>query len=193
MAKSGGFRPVRHMNGNNVFQTIRRPKNIAADAGLNSLIYVGDVVSVTADGTVKHYQQVSATRAVFGVVARVLTNEAGRPRVHGLPDQHPNISLTAQPDYLDLYVDPGIIYECYVDVSAGASMIGQGMSVLTTARVTAAGMSGDFLGQAAVVSAKSPFKIEGVSDFSLSTRQGDAEGRVQAIVNYSVFKSLDEF
>lgn len=193
MPKSGGFTPVRHLHGLNCFQTQRFQKNTAGDAGLTSLIYAGDVVTVTADGTIKAFTNVSASRAVLGVAARVLINEAGRPRVHGLPDQHPNISLTAQADYIDVYTDPAIVYECFVDTSAAQSMIGQGFNVLATARVTAAGRSGHLLGTAAEVSAKAPFKVIGVSDFSLATRAGDAEGRVNAIVNYGILKSLDSF
>lgn len=189
MAKSGGFTPVRTLNGDNIFQTQRFQKWTGGND--RALIYVGDVVAVTANsGMVKRYVSTSANLVPpVGVVARVLINEAGRPRVHSLPDQHPNISLSAQTDWLDVYTDPGIVYECFTDASAGSSMIGTTMAVTTTARVTAAGRSGMILNATNIVSAVGPFKVVGISEFQLGSRLSDADGRVEAIINYGLFKS----
>lgn len=196
MATTGGFYPVRTMNGLNCFNTHRYSK--LADNGDASLVYVGDAVMVTANGQVKRLLAAQTTAAggvaVLGVVARVLINEAGRPRVHGLPDQHPNISLTAQADFLDVYIDPAIIYECMIDTSAGRSMIGQTMNVTTTARVTAAGRSGMILDSASSASQSNPFKVIGISTFATaSTQTGDATGKVEAIINHSVMNTVLSF
>ncbi|MGH8601524.1 MAG: hypothetical protein ACREXR_01705 [Gammaproteobacteria bacterium] len=202
MAKNRGFVPARHLDGANCFHTERFLK--ATDQNDRSLIYVGDPVYLLADGTIArlHPAQVTAgltgNLGVLGVAARVLVNEDGRPRVHGLtqvPAQHPNISLTADADYLDVYTDPGIVYNCGVDGSAGRSMIGQTVGIAATARTTAAGVGGTILDTAVVTAGSvfNPFKIIGMSDFELSGRAGNSDGNVQAIVNYHVYKAAQSF
>lgn len=179
-----GLTPVRTLDGTNNFTTARFQKSTGSNDA--SLIYVGDAVRVTANGQVKKI--ITGQTDVLGVVARVVRNEAGRPRVHGLPDQHPNISLTADADYLDVYVNPLIVYSGRIAGSAGRSMIGQTMAVTTTARVTAAGLSGMILDATSSASSLNPFRVIGVSDFNTSTRLGDSGGRVDVVVqNHQAF------
>lgn len=188
----GGFTPVKHLTGCGDFVTVR----MAKDTSLNdaSLVYVGDAVRLTSSGKVARLLAADTSASgpgVFGVVARVLVNENGRPRVHGLSNnQHPNISLTADADWLDVYVDPGIVYSARVDASAGASWIGKTFNVTAAARVTAAGISGmQLAGSTAGTSAYAPFKVLAISDFQTGSHSGDANGRVEVIVNYSPVKN----
>ena len=195
MPSSGGFSPVRTLDGSNTFSTQRFRK--LEDNGDASLVYVGDVVMMTANGRVKRLLAAQTTAAgsvgVLGVVQRILQNEDGRPRVHGLPDQHPNISLTAQADFLDVYVSPEIVYEAFTDTSAGRSMIGQTMNIALTARITAAGRSGMILDTTSSASQFNPFKVMQVSDFVLDSRAGDVSARVQCVINHSVFNTRSTF
>jgi hypothetical protein len=191
----GGLTPVRTLDSDNNFTTQRFKK--ATDQNDASLVYVGDPVRLLSSGQVCRLLPADTSAAggagVLGVVARVLVTEKGRPRVHGLPDQHPNISLTSQADYLDVYIDPSIVYSTRIAGSASTAEIGQTVNVTTTARVTAAGISGTILDSTASASSYNPFKIIGISDFSLDTRLGDASGRVECIVNYGVFTSNNSF
>lgn len=194
---AGGFIPVRHITGDNSFTTRRFKKNHAGSSA-SDLIYVGDPVRISANGTIARLvagdvgsSAASTTPTTLGVVARFVRDEAGTPRVHGLPDQHPNISLSADTDYADVYVDPGIIYQANIGVSAGASMIGQNATVSAGSRVTAAGQSGTELSLlASAASNEAPFKVVGITQFNLDTRQGDAAGRVECMVNASWLRSL---
>jgi len=181
---------VRHLNGNGGFQTQR----IRKDSGENdaSLVYVGDAVRVVSGKAVRYLAtDVSSSIAppVFGVVARVLVNEAGRPRVHGLPDQHPNISLTADADWLDVYTDKGIVFAARIAGSATNEFIGTVLNVASTARVTAAGISGMMLNATAISGDRGPFTVVAVSNFDLDGGGSDAGGRVEVIMNYHALES----
>lgn len=182
----GGLYPVRHMNGDGDFQTQRIQKDSTPPKADEALIYVGDAVRLLSGKVVRlSAADTSATGpGVFGVVARILRDEAGRPRVHGLPDQHPNISLTADTDWLDVYTDKGIVFAARVAGSAGNGLIGSGLNVAATARVTAAGISGTMLNATAVSANTAPFMVVGMSNFDLDGG-GDTGGRVEVIINFS--------
>ena len=186
----GGLYPVRHMAGEASFQTQRVAKDTGA--GDASLIYVGDVVRLVSGKAIRYLStDVSSSIAppVFGVVARVFVDEAGRPRVHGLPDQHPNISLTANADWLDVYSDPGIVFAAKIAGSATNELINSVLNVASTARVTAAGISGTMLNATAVSGDRGPFTVVAVSNFDLDGGGSDAAGRCEVVMNYNLFKT----
>jgi len=189
-----GLIPVRHITGDNSFTTRRFKKTGAATA--QALVYVGDPVYILADGDVRRLTAAEVTAAAgvlfAGVVARVLKDEKGTPRVHGLPDQHPNISLSADTDYLDVYVDPGIIYQANIGTSAGLSNIGQTATVSAGARVTAAGMSGTELAleASADTGGQNPFRVVGMSQFTLDAQSGDPAGHVEVMFNRHWLKTV---
>ena len=187
----GGFHPVRHMNGGADFQTQRIRKDGATGADA-SLVYVGDAVRLVSGRVLRLVPgDTSATGpGVFGVVARVLVNEDGRPRVHGLPDQHPNISLSGDQDWLDVYTDPGIVFACRVAGSATNELIGAGLNIAVTARVTGAGISGHMIDPTAVTAATAPFKGVAVSNFDLDGGGSDAAGRIEVIMNFHPYKAI---
>ena len=185
----GGLYPSRHLAGEASFQTQRVPKETGA--GDASLIYVGDAVRLVSGKAIRYLStDVSSSIAppVFGVVGRVLVDEKGRPRVHGLPDQHPNISLTAQADFLDVYTDPHLVFAGRIAGSATNELINSVLNVATTARVTAAGISGTMLNATPVSGDRGPFVVVGVSDFDLNGGGSDAAGRVEVIMNFNAFK-----
>jgi hypothetical protein len=184
----GGFWPVRHLVGGAEFQTQRIKKDVGGQDA--SLIYVGDPVRLVSGKAIRLVAgDTSATGpGIFGVVARIGRDEAGRPRVHGLPDQHPNISLTADDDWLDVYTDPNIVFAARCATSAVAELIGAGLNVATTARVTAAGISGAQLNVTAVSANTAPFKGVAIANFDLDGGGFDASGRIEVVMNYQTFK-----
>ena len=186
----GGLFPVRHMTGESSFQTQRVQKDSTPTKADEALVYVGDPVRIISGKAVRlSAADTSATGpGVFGVVARILVDQAGRPRVHGLPDQHPNISLTANADWLDVYTDPGIVFAGRVAGSVGNGLIGSGLNIAATARVTAAGISGTMLNATAVSANKAPFMCVGLADFDVDGSVGDTAGRVEVIINFGPFK-----
>jgi hypothetical protein len=183
----GGLWPIRHLAGDASFQTQRIKKDVGGNDA--SLVYVGDPVRLVSGKAIRLLAaDTSATGpGVFGVVARILRDENGRPRVHGLPDQHPNISLTADDDWLDVYTDPGIVFGARADASAGNSIIGAGLNVAATARVTASGISGVLINATAVSANTAPFRGVGMSDFDVNGL-GDTAGRVEVVMNFHPFK-----
>jgi len=185
----GGLWPVRHMTGAGVFQTQRIRKDSGADD--SSLVYVGDAVRAVSGKAIRYTAgdcSANVGPPVFGVVARVLVDEKGRPRVHGLPDQHPNISLTADADWLDVYTDPGIVFAARIAGSATNELIGSVLQIATTARVTGSGISGTMLNATPVSGDRGPFVVVAVSDFDLDGGGSDAGGRCEVVMNYSSLK-----
>lgn len=185
----GGLYPTRSFGGDASFQTQRVRKDTGD--GDASLIYVGDAVRLVSGKAIRYTAgDVSGSVAptVFGVVARVLVNEDGRPRVHGLPDQHPNISLTADADWLDVYSDPSIVFLARIAGSATNELIGSVLNVASTARVTAAGISGTMLNATAVSGDRGPFTVVAVSNFDLNGGASDLGGRCEVVMNYNAFK-----
>lgn len=182
---NGGFTPVKALSGETSFTTRRYQKDVSQGAA--SLIYVGDPVRLTTGGKVAKLLATDTSAAgpgVMGVVARVLVTEAGRPRVHGLPDQHPNVSLTADADWLDIYVDPTIVYSGKLNAAVTAGVIGLAYNVVAGTPVAAAGISGTKLDNSTGASSTLlPFKVVGVSNFSLDSSTSDASGRVEVIIN----------
>lgn len=185
----GGLWPVRHLAGDASFQTQRIAKDVGSQDA--SLVYVGDAVRLVSGKAIRYLAtDVSSSIAppVFGVVARVLRDEAGRPRVHGLPDQHPNISLTADADWLDVYTDYGTVFAGRIAGSATNELIGSVLNVASTARVTAAGISGTMLNATAVSGDRGPFTVVAVANFDLDGGGSDAAGRCEVVMNYNSFK-----
>lgn len=186
-----GFRPVRHVNGNNCFNTTRMQKgDTTTDAGL---IYVGDPVKLLAGGGVSRLLPADSSAAAnspVGIVARVYTNADGKTRTHGLPDQHPNISLTANADWFDVYVDPGIVYEATNVVAAVIADVGRSVNVTAGARVTAAGISGYGLDTAATATSTNPFRIVQISRSSLDSHSSAESGKYEVIFNNHVYKNI---
>ena len=185
----GGLYPVRSLGGGQAFQTERFPKETGA--GDASLLYVGDPVRLVSGKIIRYTTgdaSANAAPPVLGVVARILVDEAGRPRVHGLPDQHPNISLTAQADWVDVYCDPATVFSARIAGSATNELVDSALQVAATARVTAAWISGSLLNATAVSGDRGPFLVVGVSNFDLDGGGSDAAGRAEVIVNYSLRK-----
>lgn len=194
-----GFYPVRTTRGDCNFSTRRFPKTSVSTTDV-SLIYVGDLVKLDAAGTVSRLlaTDVSATGiagGIVGAVARILKNEAGRAPVHAITNgAHPKISLSGDVnDWLDVYSDPDIVYECNLDVSAGSAFIGQTVGIKVTGRVTAAGISGMRADTSVSASTFNPIKIVGVSQSQLDTRLGAANGRAEVVINQHYLRTTTSY
>jgi len=104
-----GFRPVRNLNGNNVFQSNKYPVNATNLAP----IYIGDPVAVVSGSVVA--VSIDATRPVLGVCKATYRGTGkNRPNTHRLPDNGNFIEAT-QGGWVDVYDDPDTIFETATD------------------------------------------------------------------------------
>lgn len=191
---SGGLTPVGHVNGTFDFRTTRIEKNSTGSSDAD-LIYVGDIVRVNASGQAVRLvagdtSAAGVTGGVMGVVAGMYADEAGKPLVFGLPVQSPRIALSADVRFLDVYTDPGIIYATRTAASAGSSFIGKTMNITTTARNTAAGISGTIIDSTSSAASENPVKVVAVSEYQLDTRKGSASGCVNVVLNNVMTKNM---
>lgn len=189
-ALKGGLTPVRTLGGKSSFRLESYQKSTAG--GDESLVYVGDPVKLNADGTVQRLvaADTSAAAASFiGVVEGIAQNEEGQPRVHALTNgTNPRISATADADWLRVCVDPDVVYAARIAGSAGQSQIGSTVNVTTTARVTAAGISGTILDATVSAAGENPFRIVNLSVDNLDGQVSDSKGRVEVIANNHAFR-----
>jgi hypothetical protein len=130
---------------------VQRLKKDGTATRAGALVYAGDLVEVSG-GNVLGLGSALSTESELGIVVARFKDRMGRPPVHGLPDQHPNISLCADTsDYFDVMTDGNFIGR--FQTSAGPSQIGTYHVVTNTARVTAAGRSGNIVTDATVTTA----------------------------------------
>ena len=185
-----GFRPSGNLTGGaGAIQTRRFQKS--SDGTDDELIYVGDPIKLNADGTVSRLlvaDYSAAAGALVGVAVRIMTSEDGKPKTHSLPAQHPNISLTADTDWIDVTTDPNIIYEVVGNAAATQASIGAAFNVDVTSRNTAAGISGYKLDLASSSRTTAPFKVIGVSKRTLTHVSADS-GLLEVIVNNGIFNT----
>lgn len=138
MASPRGFRAVRHINGNNCFQT----KTFVVDDNNPKPIYQqhlvvlssGRVAEATSTGTdpilgvVKAlYQDTTRVSGATGSVGQFLN----RPLTHNLPTTG-NFLPASTAGYADVYIDPDIIYEAAASGGFSDNNIGQAGTITAT-------------------------------------------------------------
>jgi hypothetical protein len=151
MANRQGVSYGFHPQADGQMRVQRMKKDTTHMAKPGALVYAGDIVQVSG-GNVLGVGDAVSTVSELGIVVARYKDNYGRPPVHGLPDQHPNISLCADStDYFDVMTDGNFVGR--FQTSAGPSQIGTFHVVTNTARVTAAGRSGNIVTDATVATA----------------------------------------
>lgn len=185
-----GFKPTRHLTGGVGGKHTQRFQKSTSGSDAE-LIYVGDPIKLNSDGTVSRWLVADVSAAagqLIGVAAGFKNGSQGRAKTHGLPDQQPTISLTADTDWVEVYTDPHQVYEVVANATATQALIGAAFNVDVTARTTAAGISGYKLDAASSARAENPFQVVGISPLE-RTLTSAASGRVEVIVNNGLFKT----
>ena len=130
-----GFRPLRHLNGSKTFVTQQFKASTSAAA------FIGDMCFASA-AVVKPYNSTNAaaSAASWGVIARCYDGN-GKPWTHSAPARGP-YKPAATSGFVDVYIDPDIVYEIECDTSASAgTTIGAVFQVTALAGNTATGQS----------------------------------------------------
>ncbi len=188
---SGGFRPIRHLNGGSggCFKTQRFKKVVD---GKYSNIFPGDPVVLNGAGQIERPSDVSGAsvigeRNVIGIAARSLQDRQGKPKTFEASGKS-LFSTSASTDWWDVYVDPGIVYEVplQADTSAGQTDIGR-MAVATASgtRISAAGQSAYQVQTSAAATANAAFiRIVGISPRALTPTndKGSSDGLVEVVL-----------
>lgn len=123
MADPFGFRPSRHLNGHNCFSTNTFVTSAQTD------LWQGQLV-VLASGLV---QEASATTTtpILGVVKATYAGTKNRPLTHNLP-ANGNYITAGTSAFVEVYIDPDIIYEVVADSAASNVRIGQVGAIVAT-------------------------------------------------------------
>ncbi len=187
----GGFRPIRHLTGGagGCFKTRMFEKN-AADQ-----VFPGDALQLLGTGLVTRMADSSgdttpAQRQVVGVAARVVQNRQGRPKTFATSGKN-LFSPAGATDWIEVYVDPAIVYEAIYHTSAGQAQIGELVSTSAKANVSAVGQNNTVVGVPTSANADSPFRIVDISPRSLtpSNDKGSAGGLIEVVINNHTFGS----
>lgn len=116
---ANGFKAVRHLNGNNMsFET----DSFIVDDNNPKPIFVGHAVALSSGRVVEHSSALNGP--ILGVVAACYTSTENRPRTFGQPDAGPYVPMSSRA-YVDVYVDPDIVYEVVADSGMVNDDIGQ--------------------------------------------------------------------
>ncbi len=197
----GGFRPIRHLTGGagGSFKTRRFQKDGTA-TGHFSELFPGDPVILMGTGLVRGATALSAAstpaqRAVVGVVARIVADRDGKPKTFEASGKSLYSSSASTTDWVDVYVDPDIVYEVIMEGGASAGQTEIGRLVQATAvqasKVSAAGQSGNEIQSSAPATANCGlYRIVDISPRSLSptTDKGSSSGLVEVIIDQHIFR-----
>lgn len=190
-----GFRPIRHLTGGagGCFKTRRFQKDTSDDG--TAEIFPGDPLTLAASGLVRRMNPTSgastpAQRACVGIAARVVADAEGKPKTFEASGKG-TYSTTAASDWIEVYVDPGIVYEATFHASAGQTEIGSlvHFSAHASFQNSAAGQSGYVVQAAASATNDTTFRIVDISPRSLdqTTDKGSSTGLVEVVINSHAF------
>ena len=186
-----GLRPIGHLTGGagGCFKTVRYEKTT------DNEIFPGDPLRLLGTGLVERMNAASASstpaqRACLGIAARVVASRDGKPKTFDSSGKS-IYSPSAASDWIDVYIDSGIIYEGIFHASAGQTEIGSlvGVSASTTAKVSAAGQSGFVLQADVSGTDNDTFRVIDISPRSLDqlTDKGDSAGKISVVINNHAF------
>ena len=202
-----GFRPIRHITGGagGCFKTRTFQKD--GTAIRNNEIHPGDPVILLGTGLVRGLGFMSAAttpaqRAVVGVVARIVENRQGKPKTFATSGKDVYSSTAETSDWIEVYTDPGVVYEAtLVDgagaaVSAGQTDLGRLVQATAVAAniVSAAGQSGYHIQASAPATVNAGlFRIIDISPRTLTptTDKGSSTGLVEVVFNQHLFGNFD--
>ena len=118
MATPFGFRPARHLDGNNTFQS--NPYQV--DDSNPKKLYAGHLVALSSGKVVE--ATTTQTTPILGVIKAVYSATKNRPKTHSLPDGGNFVDVSSAA-WVDVYDDPDIIFEGVADSAMNLSDTGQ--------------------------------------------------------------------
>ena len=186
-----GFTPAGHLFGAVSFRTKRYP--VSADNAKALGLAKGDAVALRGGYAVKlDAMGTSGTpKPVLGVVAQPL-NSSARPFTFAQPQGGPFLPGSTA-GFVDVYIDPFIVYSVQCDASVPAVNIGQLIDVTAGGINTAAGTSKMAVKFATITATSTfPFKIIGYAPTDpnavMETGVGEASNQdVHVIINQHAF------
>lgn len=188
-----GFRPIGHQTGGagGSFKTRRYQKGAASE------IFPGDPIRLLGSGLVERLNATTAAstpaqRACLGIAARIVADAEGKPKTFDTSGKSVYSPSAATGDWIEVYTDPGIIYEVVFETSAGQTEIGRLVTttVNATALTSATGNSGFTIKASAPATANGgTFRIIDISPRALdqSGDKGSSGGLVLVTIDGHVF------
>ncbi len=196
IATRNGFQLSGHLNGTVAPPARRFQKSIVG--GADSVIFVGDPISLTSAGTVTraHINDAAGggqngSHNLLGVCVGLFETEAGRPLTH----RTNKFAVTADAFWVDVITDPDAVYEVSYGSTANQTSIGVAAGVAYDAAVTAAGISGAGLQSAlALVSSSPAWRVIEVVNLQLdgaNASNNDQRGRVRVVAANHLYRRMN--
>lgn len=187
-----GFKAVRHLNGHNTFRT----QTFTVDDNNPKPIFQGHAVALSSGKVVEHTS--TGAGPILGVVKACYTSTKNRPLTFNQPTTGPYIPASTR-GFVDVYIDPDIVYEVVADSGMANDDIGQlGEITATGSGNPSTGISrmamdtSTFAAQSSANVQTLPFRVLGlarVEEAPVGSGFGqDANTKVEVIVNNHVFR-----
>ncbi len=197
LAARKGFQLSGSLHGTMALPATRYQKDAGTRGGGDSIIYVGDPVSLTSAGTVVrlHVNDLAGggengSNNLLGVCTGIFETEDGRP----LTFRTRKYAATADSFWLDVITSPDAIYEVAYGSTANQTAIGTLSGVAYDTPVTAAGISAAGLQSAlAIVSGAGAWRVVGVTNLQrdgANAANADQLGMVRVIAANHIYRSV---
>lgn len=125
VATPNGFKAVRHRNGGSCFNT----ESFIVDDNNPKPIFIGHAVALSSGRVVEHSSALNGP--ILGIVKACYTSTENRPRTFAQPDNGPFIPASTRA-YVDVYVDPNIVFEVVADSGFNLDDLGQLCDITAT-------------------------------------------------------------
>lgn len=194
LAARNGFQLSGHANGTVAPPAHRYQK--ATTGGADSVIYIGDPVSLTSAGTVVRLHPndtegggQNGSNNYLGVCTGLYETEDGRP----LTFRTNKWAATADAFWVDVIDDPDAVWEVSYGSTANQTSMGVLTGVAYDAPVSAAGISGAGVQSAlAIVSGANAFRVIQIVNLQrdgANADNNDLSGRVRVIANDHIWRA----
>ena len=125
MATANGFRAARHLNGTNCFET----ESYIVDDDNPKPIFQGHAVTLTSGRVVEHTS--TGAGPILGIVKACYSSTENRPLTFSLPSTGNFIPASTR-GFVDVYVDPDIIFEVVADSGMNVDDLGRLCDITAT-------------------------------------------------------------
>lgn len=187
-----GFKAVRHLTGINNWRT----QSFIVDDNNPKPIFIGHAVALSSGKVVEHSSTLAGP--ILGVVKACYTSTKNRPLTFNQPTTGPYIPASTR-GYVDVYIDPDIVYEVVADSGMANDDIGQlGEITATGSGNPLTGISrmamdtSTFAAQTSVNSQTLPFRVLGlarVEEAPVGSGFGqDAPTKVEVVIHNHVYR-----
>ena len=189
-----GFRAVRHLTGRNDWRT----ETFLVDDNNPKPIFIGHAVILSSGRVVEHTS--TGNGPILGVVKACYTGTKNRPRTFSLPDAGPYVPASTR-SYVEVIVDPDVIYEVVANSGLGNDDFGQlGEVVATGSGNPKTGQSRmemsttTFAAQTSVNNQTLPFRIIGLAkseEIAGGSGYGsDEPAKIEVVINNHVYRQV---